>query len=167
MMSHFLSNWLTVTPFCCYACISTTQHTAHPLDLQALSHLLDSSTVCTYVCAPEPPPTRCRMVPHLCLAVTKVGCLKHLAQQQICCQHVAPGNTTTTAGRVEPACIGDILDRIMNIVVVTTNQHQMVRCVHSFMLVMHCSAIPHRMAPHTHMLSPQVCSAPVCYATTH
>ena len=70
-----------------------------------------------------------RMVPHLCPAVTKVGCLKHLAQQQICHQHFTPSSTPTTTGRVEPASIGDILDRIMNIVVVTTNQHQMVRCV--------------------------------------
>ena len=70
-----------------------------------------------------------RMVPHLCPAVTKVGCLKHLAQQQIYHQYFTPSSTPTTTGRVEPASIGDILDRIMNIVVVTTNQHQMVRCV--------------------------------------
>ena len=80
----------------------------------------------TYI---QPPPISCRMVPLLCPAVTKVGCLKHLAQQQACCQHVAPGDQPTAAGRVEPASIGNILDRIMHIVVVTTNQHQMVRCV--------------------------------------
>ena len=78
------------------------------------------------------------MVPLLCPAVTKVGSLKHLALQQACCQHVAPGDQPTAAGRVEPASIGNILDRIMNIVVVTTNQHQMLGCISALRSLAEC-----------------------------
>ena len=79
------------------------------------------------LCFSSLPSAAARMVPHLCPAVTKVGCLKHLAQQQVRLQYLTPSSTPSAPQRVEPTCIGDILDRIMNIVVVTTNQHQMVR----------------------------------------